>query len=56
MTVRRQSRKGSTLFPHDIERSGFLESIPLGSDVVLKESGTRISGKKFVRSFSVEVL
>ncbi len=56
ITVDRQNVRGEVLFPHNIENSGFLENIPLGSDIVFEESGIRVSGKKFVRSFSVEVL
>jgi len=55
-TVDRRNVKGGVIVPQEIEKSGFLDDIPLGSEVVFKESGTRISGKKFERSFSVEVL
>lgn len=50
-TVNRKGGHSRVLFPNDIKGYGFLGSIPLGSKVVFKESGTRTSGKKNRKKF-----
>ncbi len=55
VTVDRRNVKGGVIVPQEIESTGFLDDVPLGSIIVFEESGTRVSGKKFFRSFSVEV-